>query len=84
MSVLLVDIGNTRVKWATLSNGRVGPMKAVAHKGRSGEHIARHVVRAGSQLTRRLSKGASSAVERQFSASKSGQGGSAAIRGISS
>jgi len=64
MSVLLVDIGNTRVKWATLSNGRVGPMKAVAHKGRSGEHIARHVVRAGSQLARRPSKGASSAVER--------------------
>jgi type III pantothenate kinase len=61
MSVLLVDIGNTRVKWATLLNGRVGPMKAVAHKGRSGEHIARHVVHAGLQLAKRISKRASGA-----------------------
>lgn len=44
MSILLVDIGNTRVKWATLERGRVGRMKAVAHKGWDGERIARHVV----------------------------------------
>lgn len=43
MSVLLVDIGNTRVKWATLVRGRVGRMKAAVHKGWSGERIARHV-----------------------------------------
>lgn len=43
MSVLLVDIGNTRVKWATLVRGRVGRMKAAAHKGWNGERIARQV-----------------------------------------
>jgi type III pantothenate kinase len=44
MSILLVDIGNTRVKWATLERERVGRMKAVAHKGWDGERIARHVL----------------------------------------
>jgi type III pantothenate kinase len=44
MSVLLVDIGNTRVKWATLEGERVGRMKAAAHKGWDGERIARHVL----------------------------------------
>jgi len=43
MSVLLVDIGNTRVKWAIFARGRVGRMKAAAHKGWDGERIARHV-----------------------------------------
>src|SRR5262249_31739850 len=41
--ILLVDIGNTRVKWATLVRGRVGRMKAAAHKGWGGERIARLV-----------------------------------------
>jgi type III pantothenate kinase len=45
MSILLVDIGNTRVKWASLAQGRVGRMKASAHKGSGGEEIARHVLR---------------------------------------
>lgn len=49
MSVLLVDIGNTRVKWATLVNERVGSMKAAAHKGWDGERIARQVFAAGSR-----------------------------------
>jgi type III pantothenate kinase len=44
MSILLVDIGNTRVKWASFVPGRVGRMKAAAHKGWDGERIARHVV----------------------------------------
>ncbi len=30
-SVLLVDIGNTRIKWAVWRNGRIGPMRAGAH-----------------------------------------------------
>ncbi len=33
MSVLLVDIGNTRIKWAIWRNGRIGPMRAAAHAG---------------------------------------------------
>lgn len=50
MSVMLVDIGNTRVKWASFVRGKVGPLKAVAHKGRGGEHIARHVIRAAAAI----------------------------------
>ena len=34
MNILLVDIGNTRVKWAVLRGGRIGRGKAVAHEGR--------------------------------------------------
>lgn len=32
MNTLLVDIGNTRVKWATLRNGNQGRMQAAAHE----------------------------------------------------
>jgi type III pantothenate kinase len=53
MSILLVDIGNTRVKWATLARGRVGRMKAAAYKGWDGERIARHVS-AGSKSSERI------------------------------
>jgi type III pantothenate kinase len=52
MSILLVDIGNTRVKWATLAAGRVGRMKAAPHKGWDGERIARRV--AGAATSRRV------------------------------
>jgi type III pantothenate kinase len=60
MSVLLVDIGNTRVKWATLSDGRLGRMKAVAHKGWDGERIARRVtagLRSAAQSANGTSRG---------------------------
>jgi type III pantothenate kinase len=33
MTVLLVDIGNSRVKWARLDDGRLGPRRAAAHLG---------------------------------------------------
>ena len=44
MSILLVDIGNTRVKWASFARGRLGRQKAAAHAGWSGERIARQVI----------------------------------------
>jgi type III pantothenate kinase len=44
LSILLVDIGNTRVKWAQLTGGRVGRQNAAVHEGWSGEDIARHVI----------------------------------------
>ena len=44
VNTLLVDIGNTRVKWARLSRGRLSRLQAVAHEGWSGERIARHLV----------------------------------------
>lgn len=44
MSILLVDIGNTRVKWTTLTRDRIGRQQAVAHEGWSGTDIARHLL----------------------------------------
>jgi type III pantothenate kinase len=35
MTALLVDVGNTRVKWALLRGSRLGRMHALAHEGRS-------------------------------------------------
>ena len=43
-ATLLVDIGNTRVKWALAARGRMGRQKFAAHEGWSGADIARHVV----------------------------------------
>jgi type III pantothenate kinase len=34
MSTLLVDIGNTRVKWAVLRGSKMGPMRAALHRGK--------------------------------------------------
>jgi type III pantothenate kinase len=50
---LLVDIGNTRVKWAVLARGRLGRQQAAAHEGWGGERIARHVIANGSRATQR-------------------------------
>jgi type III pantothenate kinase len=33
MALLLVDIGNSRIKWARLGGGRLGPRRAAAHLG---------------------------------------------------
>ena len=44
MSTLLVDIGNTRAKWAVLRNGRVGRQHALAHDGLTGRRIARSIL----------------------------------------
>ena len=44
MSTLLVDIGNTRAKWAYLTRGGVGRQQAVAHEGWIGARIAKHVL----------------------------------------
>jgi type III pantothenate kinase len=44
MSILLIDIGNTRAKWALFARGKVGRQDAVTHEGWTGAHIARHVI----------------------------------------
>jgi type III pantothenate kinase len=44
MSDLLVDIGNTRAKWAVLRGGRLSPARAVVHGGKSS--VMRAIVRA--------------------------------------
>lgn len=70
MSVLLVDIGNTRVKWAVLRGTRVTRVRALAHRGnatalrtvvRNAARDVNHVVAvcvAGPRLERALSSAA--------------------------
>src|SRR5438045_9045295 len=42
MAVLLVDIGNTRIKWARLDGGRLGSARAAIHSiWRSGDYARR-------------------------------------------
>jgi type III pantothenate kinase len=43
MTVLLVDIGNTRIKWARLEGDRPGRGKAAAHSGWRAADYARHL-----------------------------------------
>ena len=42
-ATLLVDIGNTRVKWARFVDGKLARQRAVAHAGWGREDFARHV-----------------------------------------
>jgi type III pantothenate kinase len=43
VSVLLVDIGNTRIKWAVWRDGRLGRMRAAFHTGWSQKDYERHL-----------------------------------------
>jgi type III pantothenate kinase len=52
MSTLLVDIGNTRVKWALLRGTRLGRMQARAHGG--GAAVLRALVRAAPADVKRV------------------------------
>ena len=45
--VLLVDIGNTRIKWAYWQAARIGRPHAEAYKGWSSDDFARHLFGAG-------------------------------------
>ena len=44
MNVLLIDIGNTRIKWARFDGKRVGRQHAAVHSGWGGEDYARRVI----------------------------------------
>ena len=44
MSVLLVDIGNTRVKWARFANGRLHKQRAAVHAGWEAEDFAQRLM----------------------------------------
>ena len=54
MSVLLIDIGNTRIKWARFDGERVGRQRAAVHSGWGGEDYARRVIGSGRRLDRIL------------------------------
>jgi type III pantothenate kinase len=42
--MLLVDVGNTRVKWATCEAGCLGPQRAEPHAGWSLQDVQQHIV----------------------------------------
>lgn len=52
MSVLLVDIGNTRIKWSVLRGERLGRQKALEHTGVSVRDLKRHLFARTPALTR--------------------------------
>ena len=52
MAVLLIDIGNTRIKWARLDNGRLGVRHAAIHADWGVDDYARRVIGAARGVTR--------------------------------
>jgi type III pantothenate kinase len=54
VNVLLIDIGNTRIKWARFDGKRVGRQHAAVHSGWGGEDYAQHVIGTGRALDRIL------------------------------
>lgn len=54
MAVLLIDIGNTRIKWARFDGKALGPQRAAAHSDWGDEHFARRVIGSGRGLERVL------------------------------
>jgi len=65
---LLVDIGNTRVKWARLVDGQLGRQHAAAHAGWSSEDFARALF--GAQRAFTDERRGSRSVERERSAAQ--------------
>jgi type III pantothenate kinase len=53
VTVLLVDIGNTRIKWASF-DGRLGPQEASVHAGWEPQDFARRMIRPAGELARIL------------------------------
>jgi type III pantothenate kinase len=54
VNVLLIDIGNTRIKWARFDGKRLGRQQAAVHSGWGGEDYARRVIGFGRPLDRIL------------------------------
>jgi type III pantothenate kinase len=54
LNALLIDIGNTRVKWARFDGKTLGPQRAAVHSGWGGEDFARRVIGSGRGLDRIL------------------------------
>ncbi|HXR90819.1 MAG TPA: type III pantothenate kinase [Steroidobacteraceae bacterium] len=66
-TVLLVDIGNTRIKWAVLRGGRLGPQRAEPFAGWKARDFAREVFGGGKDIDRIIvSSVAGSRVNRVF------------------
>ncbi len=54
MATLLIDIGNTRIKWARFDKGRLGVRRAAAHAGWHVDDYARRVIGAARGIERAL------------------------------
>ena len=54
MAVLLVDIGNTRIKWARFDGGRLGTARAAAHSAWRAGDYTRQLFGAARPLERML------------------------------
>ncbi len=82
-SVLLVDIGNTRIKWAIWRAGRLGRMRAEAYAGWSSGDFERRLFRARShRLTRVIvASVAGEAIARRLAAAAARAGRASASRG---
>jgi type III pantothenate kinase len=52
VGVLLIDIGNTRIKWARFDGRRLGRLHAAVHSGWTAEDFARRVIGSGRSLER--------------------------------
>lgn len=50
--VLLIDIGNTRVKWARLDQGRIGEQSAAAHENWTRDDFVQQVLGSGPRVER--------------------------------
>src|SRR5205814_9145406 len=69
MAVLLVDIGNTRIKWARLDGGRLGAARAAVHSTWASGDYARRLFGPGRPLEGRLvASVAGSRVDRMLAA----------------
>ena len=69
MSTLLVDIGNTRIKWARFARGRLGRQRAAAHAGWSARDFERNVFARAAGIERILvASVAGRRVDRRFAA----------------
>jgi type III pantothenate kinase len=54
VNVLLIDIGNTRIKWARFDGRKLGRLRAAVHLGWGAEDYARRVMGPGHRLERIL------------------------------
>jgi type III pantothenate kinase len=54
MAMLLIDIGNTRIKWARVTHGRLGARRAAVHAGWRAQDYRRRVVGSARGVTRVL------------------------------
>jgi type III pantothenate kinase len=75
MAMLLIDIGNTRIKWARFDKGRLGARRAATHAGWRVEDFIRRVIGPARGITRVLvASVAGKKIDRAFAAASRSAG----------